>query len=290
MGARLLEERFGEVYVQRQVELESAEAEWPADDKDELPIFVLDAMLPRQRMHLNVFEPRYRALVRRVLDGGRRFGMVGFGLRGTHQNYGVEVVMEDCVPQPDGRFLVTVVGARAFRIASVWEQPGGYTVAKVVFLNPEDETREQDVTEARELLQVVEDWETLVRVVEPRLLEFVRNSLGPRPPPERPGDLALWTAALVNPLPALRVAPEIRGDVLAAEVVSERLRIVRRGVEASVSYLQSSARSPLRRLSRMLPPPGSQFFGGLVLFVALAWSASSSNEPWMAWIQRAVLS
>ena len=40
-----------------------------------LPIFVMSEMFPHQKMQLNVFEPRYRLLVRRALEGNRRIGM-----------------------------------------------------------------------------------------------------------------------------------------------------------------------------------------------------------------------
>lgn len=43
----------------------------------ELPLFVLDAMTPGQELTLNVFEERYKLMVRRCLQATRRFGMVG---------------------------------------------------------------------------------------------------------------------------------------------------------------------------------------------------------------------
>jgi|AntAceMinimDraft_1070359.scaffolds.fasta_scaffold37706_1 hypothetical protein len=43
----------------------------------ELPLFVLDSMTPGQELTLNVFEERYKLMVRRCLQATRRFGMVG---------------------------------------------------------------------------------------------------------------------------------------------------------------------------------------------------------------------
>ena len=43
----------------------------------ELPLFVLDHMTPGQELTLNVFEERYKLMVRRCLRATRRFGMVG---------------------------------------------------------------------------------------------------------------------------------------------------------------------------------------------------------------------
>eukprot|EP00913_Durusdinium_trenchii_P028031 g26280.t1 len=53
-------------------------------------------------------------------------------------------------------------------------------------------------------------------------------------------------AALLNPLPPLGLAPELRAEVLTAGG-PERLRLVRRGLETSLGHLQALAKSPLRR-------------------------------------------
>lgn len=40
------------------------------DLEGNLPMFVMDVMLPGQAMQLNIFEPRYRLLIRRCMEGG----------------------------------------------------------------------------------------------------------------------------------------------------------------------------------------------------------------------------
>ena len=63
-----------------------------------LPIFYLDPMLPKQRLRLNIFEPRYRLMIRRCLEGSRKFGMVGVDVHAATRTrfpiprHGVEVV------------------------------------------------------------------------------------------------------------------------------------------------------------------------------------------------------
>jgi hypothetical protein len=94
-----------------------------------LRLFVLDSMLPGQHLVLNVFEPRYLAMVEEVLrEPGRRFGMVGsdaYRYRGhRHRPYvpldhGVEVVIEQCVGH---------VCERACRDLTDWMPPLGLTV------------------------------------------------------------------------------------------------------------------------------------------------------------------
>jgi hypothetical protein len=69
------------------------------------------------------------------------------------------------------------------------------------------------------------------------LLRNVRGELGPRVPTD-PTDLALYGAALINPLPALGVSPEIRGRVLAAPTAKRRLEILQWGIERSIRNLK----------------------------------------------------
>ena len=53
-------------------------------------------------MALNIFEPRYRLMIRRCMTGSRRFGMALV----THQHELCDVACEceilECQPQPDG--------------------------------------------------------------------------------------------------------------------------------------------------------------------------------------------
>lgn len=51
------------------------------------------------------------------------------------------------------------------------------------------------------------------------------RDLGPIPPPEDCDDRAMWVAALINPLPALGVALEIRPAVLSAQSTTTRLQV-----------------------------------------------------------------
>ena len=59
-----------------------------------LPIFYLDPILPKQRMILNIYEPRYVIMITRCLENGNgKFGMVGAISSGSRDRakYGVEV-------------------------------------------------------------------------------------------------------------------------------------------------------------------------------------------------------
>ena len=60
---------------ERQRESESASGTLEGKALAELPMFVMSPMLPRERMALNIFEPRYRLMVRRCMEGHKLLAM-----------------------------------------------------------------------------------------------------------------------------------------------------------------------------------------------------------------------
>ena len=73
-------------------------------------------------MSLNIFEPRYRLLIRRCLEGSRRFGLATVNRSHELQRVACEVEISECQAAPDGRFLIDIVGTRRFRVLNAWEQ------------------------------------------------------------------------------------------------------------------------------------------------------------------------
>lgn len=247
-----LEEKFPEEYQKRcEIAKECPVELRPSSETQELPLFVLDAMLPLQRLHLNVFEPRYCALVRRALASGRRFGMVGFDREMSFLKQGVEVVIEDCMQAPNGHFQVRIVGTRIFQCLEASQHPDGYYLATVSFpsleLSERMERSDALEEELQQMLKDLQDWQALVRLERPQQLDAILRDLGPRPPATQLGALMLWLAALLNPLPPLGLAPELRPQVLAAPDAAARLAAVRQGLENSLAHLRLLSKSPLRR-------------------------------------------
>ena len=332
--AQLLAEAFPEEYAARKTEdatdadpcpsdnsqsgsIANSSARSGADDTDEsettLPLFYLDSMLPRQRMSLNIFEPRYRLMVRRCLEGSRRFGMVGvewltplrhMGQRGVR--HGVEVEIVENSPQPDGRFHIAVVAGRRFEIVDgTWEQDG-YAMATVRWILPpsrsttspdvpaEPATAGADVTEvgatppgpasgpgatppdeaesdsdrthhataadstsastnaslamAAALEPLVEEWKELVTTGRwERFRGQLGRSLADLGPMPAASDLdgvverSLWVGALINPLPGLGVAMEVRPLLLAAgSNAHEMVQIATEGIRGSIAHMTPS--------------------------------------------------
>lgn len=232
---------------------------------EKLPLFALDAAVPRQHLQLNVFEPRYVRMVRHALEGSRTFGMVGIGRGGELAKQGVEVGIISLAERWDGCFRIEIVGQRPFRILDSSVAEDGLIEADVEYFDVEDggDGSDEAVFAAAELMPIVQDWEALVRRGGwerlPGHLAMVHEQLGPAPPCDRPGALAAWVVALVNPLPGLGVAPEIRPSFLAAGSPLDRVRVASDGLHESLRNLQAAERSWAVWLCRFLPMPLRKF-------------------------------
>lgn len=102
----------------------------------ELPIFPLPGalMLPRGRLPLNIFEPRYLNMISDALGAGRMIGMVQpkspqLGL----VDDGVDIFATGCAGRlvsfaetDDGRYLITLLGVCRFRVAREVDGLSGY--------------------------------------------------------------------------------------------------------------------------------------------------------------------
>jgi len=106
----------------------------------ELPLFPLSTVLyPGLPIPLHVFEERYREMFGRVLEGGRRFGVVAIvhghevGGSAVYHPVGCVAEVREVRRHPDGRLDVVARGERRFRIEGV-TQAAPYIVASVATL------------------------------------------------------------------------------------------------------------------------------------------------------------
>merc|ERR1712183_455165 len=122
----------------------------------------------------------------------------------------------------------------------------GENYATAILQPIESEVQEIDVVVADSLKPLVEEWQELVHSTGAERfrghLEGVLKDLGPMPKASKAGDLAFWTVALVNPLPALGVAYELRPAVLSAETVAMRLQVALNGIQGSIENLKNRLR------------------------------------------------
>jgi uncharacterized protein len=98
----------------------------PEDCPAVIPVFPLPGalLLPRGQMPLNIFEPRYLAMIDAALKGDRIVGMIqpdpeAVGSAAVPKLYGVGCAgrITQLAETGDGRYLITLVGIARFRVA-----------------------------------------------------------------------------------------------------------------------------------------------------------------------------
>jgi Lon protease-like protein len=101
----------------------------------QIPIFPLTGvlLLPRGRLPLNIFEPRYLAMTRDALAGQRLIGMIQPERASDEGVYQPPVFRTGCAGRiiqfgetPDGRYLITLSGLIRFDVASELPLKEGY--------------------------------------------------------------------------------------------------------------------------------------------------------------------
>ncbi|KAL2205089.1 LON-domain-containing protein [Sarocladium strictum] len=121
----------------------------------DVPLFVCTLSFPQMPTFLHVFEPRYRLMLRRALEGDRTFGMVvprrsrsGDENDAHFNELGTLLRIVNVQFYPDGRSLIETVGLSRFRVLRHgWLD--GYTVGKVERID-DMSLEEEEAVEAAE--------------------------------------------------------------------------------------------------------------------------------------------
>ncbi|NDG74753.1 MAG: ATP-dependent protease [Synechococcaceae bacterium WB8_1B_136] len=88
----------------------------------ELPLFPLPdvVLFPQEVLPLHIFEPRYRMMLRTVLDSDRRFGVVRWDPQeGRMAEVGCCAEILQCQTQADDRSNIVTLGQQRFRVLEV---------------------------------------------------------------------------------------------------------------------------------------------------------------------------
>jgi Lon protease-like protein len=114
----------------------------PQDCPDVIPVFPLSGalLLPRGQMPLNIFEPRYLAMVDDALRMNRLIGMVqpdpeegGSPLVPRLYQVGCAGRVTQFAEMGDGRYLITLTGVARFRVEDELATTTPYRLCRVVF-------------------------------------------------------------------------------------------------------------------------------------------------------------
>ena len=245
-----------------------------------LPLVVLDSMLPRQVLNITVNNGLLMELIRqRLQEETPSFGMVGSARladgRQVTLSSGVEVEISGKPYMSDKGLHLSLKGTRRFRIDenNVEKTRAGWTQAKVTFLNStvEDqaELQVEDAVDPLSLARamqmargtpspnfsmsesqsLVDMWLELARERErkPHQMDQLLQDLGPMPSWKSPTECAFWVGALINPIPALGVAMEIRPKLLLAKTAEDRTQIALDALWNSIQHMQGANRFERRK-------------------------------------------
>lgn len=121
--ANILKTCLPSQYNNRLKEAEGQKKEW----KQILPIFFFnDILFPSSILRLHLFEPRYKLMIRRALEGNRCFAYVPnfTDYRASKGNVGVVANVVECQFLHDGRALLEAVITTRFKITDHWVEEG----------------------------------------------------------------------------------------------------------------------------------------------------------------------
>eukprot|EP00045_Choanoeca_perplexa_P014968 m.180239 g.180239 ORF g.180239 m.180239 type:complete len:696 (+) comp16853_c0_seq7:896-2983(+) len=195
--------------LERQAELDEMQA-W-------MPVFVCNTALPSVRCPLHVFEPRYRLMLRRVMETeNKEFGMCVHTEDG-YSDYGTLLKVNDYQITPDGRSYVDCIGTTRFRVLERSSRDD-YNVAKIEPIQDQPASQES-LTQARGLL--LPKIQALQASLPGALWASLIEKTGPQP--EDIGLLTFWFAGLI-PFEALHEA------LLPMEHVADRATAIHQAV------------------------------------------------------------
>jgi hypothetical protein len=115
---------------------------YPEDLPSEFAVFPLTGalLLPRGKLPLNIFEPRYLAMTLDSLASGRMFGMVQPDPQAPKLDHGPGLYRVGCLGRlssfsetDDGKLLITLTGLIRFTIDSELDQVRGYRRVRADF-------------------------------------------------------------------------------------------------------------------------------------------------------------
>ncbi|KAJ4713056.1 LON peptidase N-terminal domain and RING finger protein [Melia azedarach] len=178
----IIQKNFPEEYAERKSEHDSL----TNLGVDLIPLFVMDVVVPCQKFPLHIFEPRYRLMVRRIMEGNHRMGMVIIDpTTGSVADFACEVEITECEPLPDGRFVLEIESRRRFRILRSWDQDG-YRVAEIEWVQDTHPQGAEDQADTEEDLRSCLNKEVMMpSSQDPERFSFWLATLSERRPSER---------------------------------------------------------------------------------------------------------
>lgn len=233
--------------------------EQAGDSAFNVPLFICTLSLPSMPTFLHVFEPRYRLMMRRVIEGNKQFGMVMYNRTHAPQGdlgptqfleYGTLLEIVNYELLRDGRSFIETRGIGRFKVRE-HAMHDGYHVSRIervedVSLAEEGMLEQRETTMARDYAeifmrehpqtplpndvaietlstqQLLESCTAFVREMREASAPWLRDRIIQvyGEPPEDPAIFPYWFASVVP------IVEEEKYVLLQTERVRERLKIV----------------------------------------------------------------
>ncbi|GAB4577658.1 MAG: LON peptidase substrate-binding domain-containing protein [Anaerolineales bacterium] len=186
-----------------------------------LPLFPLNTVLfPGLPLRLNIFEPRYKQMIKRCLETGEKFGVVLIKKGREALGPLAEPYLIGCTAQliqvettPDERYDITAIGRERFRILSLDRVSYPYLAGMVEiypYMGP-------DQTLVQSIAQPLRDW---VKRYFEALSEATHSEMDARYIPNDPMGLAFLATYL------LQIPPAEKQKILEIEHTDQMLEAV----------------------------------------------------------------
>lgn len=240
---------------------------------------ILDSMLPNQCLQFRSADPKFCKLINHVTDGESgdddygtsgslgELGMIGFNPHtGRPLNLGVTASIScdsiESTDKNDGNEMMTVTirGKKCFEIqGQPWlDDTKSFYMADVEIIEDREDEEKMSAEQIRDMKtmskqipDLVQEWISLVigtgKSDEDGMAHRM-GDIGSMPEVDDNDDSslrqrALWTAALINPLPALGVCLEIRPAMLAFRNDYERIKLASEAIRSSIDHMSGDRKS-----------------------------------------------
>lgn len=217
------------LYAQRQKEADAEKASWSSL----LPIFYYNvAMFPGQILSLHLFEPRYRLMMRRIVDTSRSFAYVPnfTSYRASPGDIALIAELKEVEFLPDGRCLIEAALASRQKIIDHFVEEGtqGLHFCRLEPLN--DISVDESGVELSQLMSIARTFVSFI--MQGSASSKIAKMYG-SPPTATVSSLSLWLTSVL-PLDSMT---KLR--LLASTDSLDRLRTCIVGIQQTIPSLQS---------------------------------------------------
>jgi hypothetical protein len=222
----------------------------------QMPIMILDSMLPLQTLTFQSADPKFNRLVSYCLEEapGSEMGMLGMNPHnGQPLAFGVTLkVSAENIQIGTDSITMTVTADRRMEVqGEPWlDESESFYLADIEIIEGREESMSEDHRKEAERLsktipESVKQWVQCVinsEATDAAGMKSRMDDLGVMPDEDDMTKRALWTAALINPLPALGVCLEIRPAMLSCGNDYDRMVLVCQALQSSMDHLSGKQR------------------------------------------------